>query len=295
MMGRSLVFLCVSALLFSVAQASFWDDFWVMFGSQNVQYSGSPESGYENVQLGLDTKTGSGFQSKYPFMFGYQSMKIKLVGGNSAGTMASVFPNWSELDFEFLGNTSGQPYILQTNVFSEGIGQREQRIYLWFDPTADYHEYGILWNQNLILFLVDGKAIRVFHNTRDLGIPYLDYQPMYIYTSIWDGSSWATCGGGIPADWSLAPFIASYTDFNVKDACAIYHPEVQPYGSPDEINACRSKLYGSWYGNDPNLALTQTQIDELRWIKNDYVIYDYCSDLERFNWVAPPECARNWP
>ena len=56
-----------------------------------------------------------------------------------------------ELDFEFLGNRSGEPYIIQTNVYHNGVGGREMRHSLWFDPTADFHTYAILWKPKHIV------------------------------------------------------------------------------------------------------------------------------------------------
>lgn len=55
-----------------------------------------------------------------------------------------------EIDFEFLG-TDGPSYILQTNVFADDVGGREERLHLWFDPTLAFHDYGILWNSHQIV------------------------------------------------------------------------------------------------------------------------------------------------
>ena len=56
-----------------------------------------------------------------------------------------------ELDFEFLGNRSGQPTTVQTNVYVNGKGSREQRINLWFDPSIGFHTYTVRWTQENIM------------------------------------------------------------------------------------------------------------------------------------------------
>lgn len=65
--------------------------------------------------------------------------------------MSSDGPTHNEFDFEFLGNSSGEPYSVQTNVYVNGVGNREQRLNLWFDPTKDFHTYSLFWNQRQVV------------------------------------------------------------------------------------------------------------------------------------------------
>ncbi|KAH6795978.1 hypothetical protein C2S51_036964 [Perilla frutescens var. frutescens] len=110
----------------------------------------------ELVKMKLDSYSGAGFSSKRKYMYGKVTVQIKLVEGDSAGTVTALYmssdgPYHNEFDFEFLGNTTGDPYLVQTNVYVNGVGNREQRLNLWFDPTKDFHSYSILWNQRQVV------------------------------------------------------------------------------------------------------------------------------------------------
>eukprot|EP00250_Pteridium_aquilinum_P005634 c15700_g1_i1 orf=463-1356(-) len=262
----------------TVIADTFQDNFIVTWGFDHVTASADGQA----LWLMLDNSSGSSMASKKSYLFGSVSMQIKLVPGNSAGVVTAYYMASSnanirdELDFEFLGNTSGEPYILQTNVYTHGIGGREQRINLWFDPTEDFHAYSFLWNKNQTMFLVDDVPIRVFKNIEKEGVPYLNSQAMGIYSSIWNGDEWATQGGRVKIDWADAPFVASYRGFNV-DACE--QGQSQCPGS-------------SWWSQDPYTSLSPSQLSNLQKVKQNYMVYDYCLDSSRYP-TTPIECALN--
>ncbi|KAF2583886.1 hypothetical protein F2Q70_00035098 [Brassica cretica] len=187
---------------------------------------------------------------------------------------------WDEIDFEFLGNLSGDPYTLHTNVFTQGKGDREQQFKLWFDPTIDFHTYSILWNPQRIIFSVDGTPIREFKNMESQGTLFPKNQPMRMYSSLWNAEDWATRGGLVKTDWSKAPFTASYRGFS-EEACVV---------SNGKSSCSNGSGQGSGSGSWLSQELDSTGQERMRWVQSNYMIYNYCTDAERFPQGLPREC-----
>ncbi|RZB55407.1 putative xyloglucan endotransglucosylase/hydrolase protein 23 [Glycine soja] len=160
--------------------------------------------GTSQLALSLDKTSGSGFRSRNEYLFGKFDMQIKLVPGNSAGTVTAYYG-------KVTGNSSS---------------------IWWFDPTKNFHTYSILWNPQSIIFSVDGTPIREFKDLESKGVSFPKNQAMRIFSSLWNLDDWATRGGLVKTDWSQAPFTASYRNFNAQ---AVFGLLLQAHLAPPTI------------------------------------------------------------
>jgi len=110
---------------------------------------------------------------------------------------------------------------------------------------------------------------------------------MRIYSSLWEADDWATCGGRVKTDWTKAPFVASFRNFNVN-ACA------WSYGA----SSCKSKsgfadsISNSWIWEELDVG----REGQMKWVRDNYMTYDYCKDSKRFPHGLPRECyVTNFP
>ncbi|KAF8010576.1 hypothetical protein BT93_J1268 [Corymbia citriodora subsp. variegata] len=272
------LFLC----LVSTTAGNFYQDVDVLFGDWRYQVL----EGGELVTLSVDNSSGAGFRSKNEYLYGRFDMRIKLVAGDSSGTvttfyMSSEGPTHNEIDLEFLGNSSGDPYVLHTNMILQGKGGKEQEFYLWFDPTKDFHLYSIVWNPKNVIIYVDEVPIRVYRNWGLKGVRFPNDQPMKMYATLWDADDWATQGGRVKTDWSKAPFTASYKGYNANACVWPSSSSSCPSASPTPGNEWQNQTIGVKGRN------------MLRWVQTKYMVYNYCTDFKRYHRRLPRECRKS--
>ncbi|KAK6931072.1 Glycoside hydrolase family 16 [Dillenia turbinata] len=258
-----------------------------LFGRSNIHMVNNGSY----VNLALDKSSGSGLVSKNRYYYGFFSAALKLPAGFSSGVVvafymsnADVHPhNHDEIDFELLGHEKRGEWALQTNIYGNGstsIG-REEKFWLWFDPTEEFHQYSILWNNHHIVFLVDNIPIReVLHNTATSSL--YPSKPMSIYATTWDGSDWATRGGKYPVNYQYAPFVTSLGEAEMI-GCIV--------DEKDSPNACSK---GHLWSLDPVegdefTKLSEQQMLGMQWARHKLMFYSYCQDSARYK-VLPPEC-----
>ncbi|XP_062079780.1 xyloglucan endotransglucosylase/hydrolase protein 24-like [Humulus lupulus] len=283
------LFLTLSSSSIGVFGGNLFDDLHCSWGNGRSKIVNNGQL----LSVTLDKVSGSGFESNGKYLFARIDMLIKLVSGNSAGTVTAFFlsskgKGHDEIDFEFLGNVSGQPYTVHTNVFCNGEGKREQQFRLWFDPTADFHKYSILWSPHHIVWLVDETPIREFKNLESKGVPFPKNKAMKLYSSLWEADNWATRGGLVKIDWSKAPFKAFFKEFRAEK----YNCDWSK-GYPSCTPPSRS-IFSFWTSPDKFFkTLDHGAMGKLNRVKQNNMIYNYCKDFKRFPNGLPKECQYN--
>lgn len=83
-----LIFLLVLvAMVVTTSAGNFYQDFDLTWGDHRAKIF----NGGQLLSLSLDQASGSGFQSKKEYLFGRIDMQLKLVSGNSAGTVTAYY------------------------------------------------------------------------------------------------------------------------------------------------------------------------------------------------------------
>ena len=133
-----------------------------------------------------------------------------------------------------------------------------------------------LW---LCRFYVDNVPIREVKRTSTMGGDFPS-KPMSLYTTIWDGSKWATNGGKYGVNYKYAPYIARFSDL-VLHGCAVDPIEQFPKCDEGAIEYIRAAQ---------EISLSERAKMEV--FRRKHMTYSYCYDRTRYK-VSLPECVVN--
>ncbi|VAI79195.1 unnamed protein product [Triticum turgidum subsp. durum] len=272
----------------ALAAASFDKEFDVTWGDGR----GKILDNGQLLTLGLDKVSGSGFQSKHEYLYGKIDMQLKLVPGNSAGTVTAYYVLVAGADARRDRlRVPGQRH-------RRAVHAAHQRVHAGAGPTGAAVPPLVRSHQRLphLLhplephFMVDDMPIRDFRNLEGKGIAFPKNQPMRLYSSLWNADDWATQGGRVKTDWSHAPFSASYRGFKA-DACVVTAGGKPHCGASVGTEVAPgiggAAAAGDWY----NQELDLTRQERMRWVQSNYMIYNYCTDPKRVATGVPAECS----
>lgn len=112
-----------------------------------------------SVTLSGGSYKSADYRSPSKYSYGYYSAKLKAAKCSGVVTAFSTFtcePYRNEINFEIPGNA---PDKVRINYYADGIGGHEYEHKLGFDASKGFHEYGFDWQEDYIVWYVDGKAV----------------------------------------------------------------------------------------------------------------------------------------
>ncbi|OEL29800.1 putative xyloglucan endotransglucosylase/hydrolase protein 28 [Dichanthelium oligosanthes] len=180
--------LAVAARLLPAIPWAFGEGYAQLFGGSNLAL----HDGGGRVRIALDERTGAACSAVSP----------------------SLLPGrWC---FRALGSL---PWILVRHhqLCSHGASARRHLTYRSGRLLLSSHRMSL----SFCRFYIDETPIRVVvMRIESMGAQFPS-KPMSLYTTIWDGSSWATSGGRYKVDYKYAPFVAELTDLTLHGCTCI--------------------------------------------------------------------------
>lgn len=189
----------------------------VKAGDDGLQLFLDKPSGQIKQKENTNSKVAEGATVNSTFTVLYGKVTFELAGPAVAGIVTAaimIAEGHDEIDIELVG---GDPSHWQTNVFTSDP-KDDEPLYGVFGRIEDYstkasvdefHEYSIDWNEERIIWGVDGSAVRTLNieDTRENGVLHYPSHAARIQLGIWDASfpagtsEWARG----PIDWNQAP------------------------------------------------------------------------------------------